>query len=256
MKIPRRKFILASSGLLIPKAFDIFIPNAKAATYFAKASAGGGGAAVAFDSAFEKGLNTTSPFTFASNAGDTTGTVGSGSNRFLVGYVVFRGITATGVSMTWNGVSMTQIDTTTYNAAVYSLFTFGLVAPTTGNQTLSVSWTGGASDVALGAVSLYNVNQGGVGSGSTQNTGNDTGTGTSASSTVTSANGNAVVVAHSNNNASSTTQNQGTQAWKEEDLNGNSAMAYKLSTGSSETVSWTLGSSVEWKQLKVGIVKA
>lgn len=217
------------------------------------AAAAGGGAAVAFDSTFEKGLGTSiSPFAYASNAGDVTGTVNNNANRFLLAFLVMNHGVATGMAMTWNGVSMTQIGTE-LNQGNYQINMFGLVAPDTGNQTLSVSWTGIASlDITMGAVSLYNVNQ----STPTQNSGSDTGTGTSASSTVTSAADNMAVAGNFNDNASSMSVSAGTEAWQEFDLNGNSGQAYRASTTSSTVITWTLGSSVAWTNFKVDVVKA
>jgi hypothetical protein len=218
---------------------------------------GAAGPAVAFDSKFEKGANSqASPFSFVSNAGTVTGTVGNNANRVLIGYVAFRTLVTepSAVAMTWNSVSMTQIGSkVNFGGSPYAIWVFGLIAPATGAQTISTSWTGGNVDsVALGAVSLYNGDQ----TTGWQNSGSDTGTSTAPSSSVTTANGNAVVVCHGNDNASSTVINQGTSAWIEGALNGNYAMAYKLSTTTPETVSWTLGSSVAWGNFKVDVIKA
>jgi hypothetical protein len=209
--------------------------------------------AVTFDSTFEKGVASQgSPFSFASNAGDVTGTVSANSNRVLIACIAFRTGDPTGVAITWNGVAMTAIGSEVEIAGGQgSVYLFGLIAPDTGNQTISASWTGGTQTVALGAVSLYNADQ----STGWQNAGSDTGTGTSALSTVTSANGNMGVVGHVNDNASGMSIAQGTSAWIETDLNGNYAQGYRASAGATVVVEWTLGeSSVAWGNSKVDVI--
>jgi hypothetical protein len=209
-------------------------------------------AAVTFDSKFEKGSNgSTSPFAFVSNAGTVTGTVGSNSNRVLIGYIAFRGITSSAVAMTWNSVSMTLIGSSSNTAGgQYDVYFFGLIAPATGNQTLSGSWTGGSSVVAMGAVSVYDADQ----STGWQNFGSDSGTGSPASSVVTSANGNMAIAAHVNDNGASTAIANGTSAWSEGALDGNYAMGYQVSSGSSTTVGWTFTGAVGWGNLKVDVI--
>lgn len=212
----------------------------------------GGGADVAFDSAFESGsASQASPYSITSNTADVPGTVGSNSNRFLWACVAYRetGITITGV--TWQGVAMTQIGTAQAIGGG-EITQWGLIAPATGNGALVATFTGGSATMCMGAVSVYNVNQ----SSATQNSGQDSGTGTSASSTVTSASGNMVIVGHINDNATSTTISAGTSAYTETDLNGNYAAGYRVSTSGSTVVTWTLGSSVAWGNVKVDIIKA
>lgn len=214
--------------------------------------------AVTFDSTFEHhGTGSqASPFSYVSNAGTVTGTVGANSNRVLIVYVAFRGITSSAVSVTWNGVSMTQIVSQLTLASAWDEYLFGLINPATGAQTLSVAWTGGAATVAMGAVSLYNADQ----STGWQNSGTDTGTGTpqTAASVITSANGNMAVAGHGNNNATGTsiTAGSGTSAWIETSLDGNYAMAYRPSTSGSTTISWDLGSAQIWGNVKVDVIAA
>lgn len=97
--------------------------------------------AVTFDTKFESGATgQASPFAFVSNAGTVAGTVGANSNRVLIGWVGFRGVTTSAVAMTWNGVSMTAIGTkVTAAGGLYEMYLFGLINPDTGAQTLSVS---------------------------------------------------------------------------------------------------------------------
>lgn len=205
--------------------------------------------AAALDSAFQKGAAAqTSPFAFASNAGDVTGTVG-GSNRVLIAAVAFDQAAISAVAVTWNGVAMTSIGTITTPAG-RNIFIFGLIAPATGNQTISASWTGGASDISLGAVSIKDADQ----ATGWQNFTTNTGTSTLATDAVTSASGNLVVVGRADDNASSATIAAGTQDWDERDLNGNYGGGHIASVGASATVTWTLGSSVGWAMAGVDVI--
>ncbi len=72
-------------------------------------------------------------------------TVGTGSNRCLVAQLNFYsgGATPTGVAVTWNGVTLTQIGTEG------TAFLFGLVNPASGNHALVATWTGGSLYAAL-----------------------------------------------------------------------------------------------------------
>lgn len=213
--------------------------------------------AVAFDSTFEKGsAPQASPFSFASNAGTVTGTVTNNPNRILIGFWAIRGSVANvgTLSMSWDSVAMTAIGTLfeLAGASTYQMQLFGLKAPNTGNKTLSSAWTGGGnSDVALGAVSLYNCDQ----TTGWSTNGTDTATGTAASSDVTTVSGDMAVVGHVNDNASSTTINVGSSAWIETALNGNYAQGYAAASGTTTTVSWTLGNSKAWGHVKVRVLQ-
>jgi hypothetical protein len=205
--------------------------------------------AVTFDSAFEKGASsTTSPFSYVSNAGTVTGAVGANSNRVLIAMVEMN-LSATALAVTWNGVSMSSLGTP-IATSVGQVALFGLIAPATGAQTISVSWTGGAMDCVLGAISLYDADQ----TSPFQNYQTDSATGTAVSSTVTSANGNMVVAGRFDDNATTWTQVNGTQAWDERAFNGNQGGAYRASSGASTVISGTLGSSVQWAQAAVDVL--
>ncbi len=94
----------------------------------------------------------TAACTIPGGAGTTSKTysspinIGSGSNgttdRGLVVAVVFVGAaagTSSGVTATWNGVSMTQLATVGNGG---DIFLFGLRAPDTGAHDLVLAWTG------------------------------------------------------------------------------------------------------------------
>lgn len=216
--------------------------------------------AATFDSTFEKGVagGSSSPQSFVSNAGDVTGTVTANSDRALIGYAAFdRAKVDVGtVTLTWDLGGTNQVMTEIISVDMSSpgcVYLFGLKNPAAGNLTLQVAWTvSSGQTVTFGAISVYNVDQ----ITGWNNSGSDTGTGTSASSTVTTNSGDLVIVNHINNNASSTTINQGTSAWVETDINENYAQGYKASASGSEAVSWALGSSVAWANVKVNVLQA
>jgi hypothetical protein len=152
--------------------------------------------------------------------------------------------------MTWNGVSMTQIGTIQTPGA-REIWLFGLIAPATGAQTISASFTGGAgTDVVLGGLSFFDADQ----TTGWQNFSTNTGTGTSTSVTVTTANGNALAGGIPDDNGSSTTITSGTQDWDERALNGNYGGAHKLTTSGSDSLAATLGSSVGWAWAAVDVI--
>jgi hypothetical protein len=116
---------------------------------------------VVFDAAGTK-LYVAPPATSASYTGIT---VGSGANRALVVSLNFgynTGVPPSAVSVHWDSAgtnqAMTQIVSGSNIATNDEVQLWGLVAPTSGNKTLSVSWTGNA-EVFVTAVSFINVNQ-------------------------------------------------------------------------------------------------
>jgi len=216
--------------------------------------------AVAFDSTFETyDLAASSPVSFASNAGNVTGSVGANSNRALFGCVAFNATIATvgTVSMNWDATgsnqAMTAITSVDIPGGGGSLFLFGLKNPASGILTLQASWSGGgAHDLAVGVVSLYNVEQT---TAAWNNAGTDTGTSTSPGSTVTTTLGDMAVVCHINRNATTTTINVGTSDWIEGHVDNNSAQAHSAASGSSTPISWTLSNSVAWANVKTNAVQ-
>ena len=214
-------------------------------------------ALVTFDTTFELGWvsGTAKPRAFVSNTGRIAGTIGVNTNRVLIGVAVFDTIAAIlgTVTMTWNSVSMTPLTSTDF-ATLRSIYMFGLINPDTGNQTLSVSWTGATNTFYsyLGAVSVFNADQG----TGWQNVGTNTGTSTTPTSVVTTTSGNMAIVGHGNNNATTTNITNGTSAWIDTNGSPNAAQAYLASVSGTDTISWTLGTSVEWANLKADIIAA
>lgn len=94
-------------------------------------------AAIAFDNVF----NTTQGTTNYSVAFTT-----SGSNRILIGCLWVTG-TNTITSATYNGVSLTQIDTSNFLGS--NMYSFYLVNPALGSNTFNIQTTGGSLIVGL-----------------------------------------------------------------------------------------------------------
>lgn len=227
-------------------------------------------AVVTRDSAFAKSAgagSATSPLSFSSSVGDVSGSVGSNTNRVLIGAFyayATSGNTVSAPTMTWdNGgtnQSMTGIGSLltvagSSSAHIYVQL-FGLIAPATGSLALACSWTGTADTIYFGAVSVYNADQ----TTGWSNAGTDTGTGTTAASTVTTANGDMAIAMHGNDNASTTalhaaSSGVGTSDWILEPHSGNAAQADNTSVGATTTIQWDLGSSVAWGNAKVDVLQ-
>lgn len=200
---------------------------------------------VLFDSKFEKGGHLpASPFSFVSNAGTVTGTVGSNSDRVLIIYVGFSSA-ATITAVSWNGVSAfgNFIGKVTTSAGAREFSLYGLIAPATGNNSLSCSFTGSPNDIALGAISLYNADQ----TTGWRNFNSATGTGTAPTVTITTTATSMAAGGFCDNNASSfAITAPATADWDERNFDGNYQQAHSLASGSSVVLAATLGSSVEW----------
>jgi hypothetical protein len=112
------------------------------------------GGAVAFDAnatSVASG-NSASPFTNGNL------TIGAGSNRCLIVTAGFFGAVSA-VSATWNGGANMFAIGNAVNAGGGTIWMFGMVAPASGNHTISVSWTGTAQFLAVNGVSFTGCNQ-------------------------------------------------------------------------------------------------
>ncbi len=143
--------------------------------------------------------------------------------------------TLPGVAMTWNGVSMTLLNSQTEPTWSNTAYIFGLASPATGNQTASLSWTGGSTQRVSFRCTAFN-NVGSV-SGTLTN-----GNGNSANSqgNITTASGDATYSV--NTNSGSVTAVSHTQMWADSNL---SSAQYNLSTTSSDTHQYT-HTSTQW----------
>jgi hypothetical protein len=133
----------------------------------------------------------------------TTMTVGSGTNRALVATLSFdrrhNAIDPTSVALSWDSAgtpqSMTSViaangagtGSTSARAEIW-----GLVAPTAGNKTLAISWTGN-QEVYVGALDVTGASQAG-GTTTFANSGSTTGSGTTMTRVQTSATNDLSVV--------------------------------------------------------------
>jgi hypothetical protein len=210
-------------------------------------------AAVTFDCKFEKGASgQTSPFAFASSAGTVTCTPAATSNRVLIAVLALRGVSSSAVGVTWNGVSMTSIGSASNTAGgQFDLYMFGLINPASGSQTISASWTGGSATAVLAAWMLSDADQ----TTGWQNFAANSGASTSMTSgAITSTSGNMVVSGTADNDASSASITSGTSDWNERAFTGNYNGGHIASSGASATVTWTLGSSVDWGVLSTDVI--
>lgn len=218
-------------------------------------------AAVTFDVSFSgRDAANVSPLFFKPTTANNTTAAGitANSNRCLIGIVGFNAVQALmgTVTVTWDalGTPQTMTQITAVNTGTFgSVYIFGLKNPTAGDLQYKVEWTGGNTvDASLGGISLYNCDQ----TTGWNNSGSDTGTGTSAASAVTTNSGDMVVVGHIDQNATSITINAGTGAYTETAMNGNYAGGYQASSSTTSNVSWTLGSSVAWANVKVNVCQS
>lgn len=209
--------------------------------------------AASLDTKFEKGLSTGSAvtsFSFVSNAGTVSGTVGN-NNRVLIGFLASnQSIAQLGtVGMTWDGVALTAI-TSRSNGATGSVWLLGLIAPNIGNKTLAATFNNSSGTFYLGAICVQEADQ----TTGWQNSGTDTGSGSPASSAVTSASGNFAIAGHDNDNGGSTAISAGTSAWIDTANDTNAAMGYVASSGSTSTITWTYTGSHAWGNVKVDVI--
>lgn len=97
--------------------------------------------------------------TLVNQAAQTSGSTlsfnaGSGSNRALL---VSVDSTSAPSGVTYNGVSMTLVDSQALGAASYTQYLYKLIAPATGSNTISVS--GGSGTITIAAASFAGVHQ-------------------------------------------------------------------------------------------------
>lgn len=198
--LPRRKFLAGvAAGIIcapnIVRAQSSILPGFPPGVFGSRgaldAAGGGGGGTVSVDAVGTKLYQSTN--TSASYTGIT---VGSGSNRALVVTLswdqAFPSVAPSSVTAVWDSggtnQSMTSIINQTTAGTAPQVTLFGLVAPTSGNKTLLVSWTTSAP-VWVDAISFTGVNQ----TGGATSFPNSTGAVNAATLNVTSATGNMVV---------------------------------------------------------------
>lgn len=183
-------------------------------------------------------------------------TVAAGSNIALVLAVIFRANVST-ISAVWDSVganqSLTQINSQKQNTWSQYVYLFGLLNPATGNKTLSLSWTT-SCNVAACLIALNGVEQGSIAAAFT-NPANANAWDANPTVNITTANGDATVSAIINEGAITNGTAVPTN-WFDQDASGSdSAGAYGLSTGASDTHTYT-NSNTQWGIAGIRVVAA
>jgi hypothetical protein len=188
----------------------------------------------------------------ATSASHSNLTIGAISNTALAVSMCWSANVAS-PAMNWNAseaLSQVAGATATNTASgVQRADVWGRVNPTTGNKTLSVSWTT-AADFCVFAAAYDGVDQTG-GSTSFAHGAGATGTSTTASVTVTSATGNMVQAAHTTGNTISAVNN--TSLFRDNTPATISGAANRASGGASVSMTATLTSS-QWASAGCDIV--
>lgn len=180
----------------------------------------------------------------------TTFTVDTGSNLCLIG-ILHNRVAITSPTMTWNGVSMTQIGSG-IQGTNSGVRLFYLVAPATGNQTLVASWTTGSVST-LGAVAFSGADQTTCHDAATIETATDT-SGTPSTGAVTSATDAATVGAVTNAGNTLTLATQ-TAIYTDNSMSFQEAAASYGIGGTSNSHNWT-SASTTWAAMGVQIKAA
>lgn len=162
-------------------------------------AAAGGGSTVQFDASGFTGIGSspTSPKTISALIDVGSGGVGTANRALIFAVSFFSSSTGTisGVSVTWNGTSMSSIGSFT-SSSNSDMFIFGLTAPATGSNNFVLTWTGAANgSIAVAALSVVGADQTG-GATTFKNFTTNTATGTPATVTVSSATGEICFAGH------------------------------------------------------------
>lgn len=189
-------------------------------------------------------------------------TIAAGSNIGLVVQITWVLQTVSGVSVTWDQGGTNQacaiigsaVNTPGANGRVVL---YGLRAPTTGNHTLRVSWTG-ASDVIVNAVAFNNVDQTSDAAAFAHATSATGATPTNSPSlAITSAAANMTVELMTDDGADPNTPAGSPNAATQTHLNtlmGVPTGGSRATGAATETHSWTLGGTSNWAQVGVDVV--
>lgn len=190
-------------------------------------------------------------------------TIGAGANRALVVYITLlaSGAASTGVTAVWDSggtnQSMTLIDSfsnpSDFGASPQTVLMFGLVAPTSGNKTLAISWTNSAN-YSIGSASFTGASQ--VGGTTTfanaVHAQNVTGSSTTATSTITSTATSIVTAQFLTQIAADSVSD--TQLWLNSNPAFNTSANYKTGAASvSLTADLTTSGGTKWMSQGVSI---
>jgi hypothetical protein len=182
-------------------------------------------------------------------------TVGSGSNRALIVQLCFSAaVTITAVN--WDALGSPQACGLISSQAASdgtNCMLYGLVAPTSGNLTLRISWTGSA-DVIVNATAWTGVDQTGGGTSFVAAT-PATGSATPLTLTVSSATGNATMAVGVDNDSTHTASSQ-TETFNDTAPNNVIGAGSQAAGSASNVHSWTQGTNKAWAMVGVNIVAA
>lgn len=205
-----------------------------------------GAAAAAGPVVFDAATTTPATGTASNTISLTTFTVGSGSKRYLVAGICWNPQANSISSLAWDpsgtNQALTQITTVNVSGAVGRCELWGLVAPTSGNKTLTATFSSSTTQVVMGAISFTGVNQTGNASPSTVVPATPvSGAGASPSITITSGTTHLTVSGGADSDSTSATNK--TQAW----LNISGAVGgfadYTTTGASSSTHTWSATSA-------------
>jgi hypothetical protein len=189
-------------------------------------------------------------------------TVGSISNGALL-LLLNNGDGATGfpsgLTATWDSggtnQSMTQVPGTLVSSGYGGTSAlYGVLAPTSGNKSLVVSWTGN-HEMHAQCISFSGVDQTSVAVAFPHGTVNS-GTANPATVTVTTANGNAVVAGHTQSAGFWQSTNNNTIDLDNTGPNTGWAGNYVLSSGATATMTATIGASSQFDSIGTDILAA
>ncbi len=186
----------------------------------------------------------------------TTGgliTVGAGATRALVVCINFSAPAPASVVVKWDtggtDQTMTVIGSQT-QATAGSAYLYGLVAPTSGNKNLKVTWTGANSDIVVGAVAWTGVDQTG-GATTFPHFASATGVPGPITLAITSAAGNATVATQTTNGTPSLPTQ--TEIYLNTNPANESGAASRAAGAASVTHAWTLSGN-NWVEVGTDIL--
>lgn len=178
---------------------------------------------------------------FVSSFNYTGLTIGTGlSNSYLVISVSFAGGIPSGISITWNGTSMTQIGLVSDSTGGQAACLFGLTNPTSGSNTAAVTWTN-SSSVAVCGTSWAGVDQ--TTPFVNTVTLNDQASSSSGFATITSSIGDAVIAVFQTQLGTISVDH--TQVYKDS-INTGSASNRAAGASPNVTLGWSAAGSFTW----------
>jgi|SRR5882672_6429094 len=188
---------------------------------------------------------------------NTNLTVGSGANRILLAGILFSSALPTITAFQWDAAgtpqNLTLVPGTSFTSSTLSGAIYAVVAPTTGNKQLKITWTG-TKEASLGCASFTGASQAAIAT-SCPNGVNSTGTSATPNTVVTSATGD-MVFGIFNDLTSVFTTTTGTSVWiNNTQINQNAAGAY-VAGAASITLTYNSNASDTWRSAGCDILAA